>query len=146
MGHIWGVWTWAPGMRVGPGHKLHIGWAKAVAVELRLQPTREGNLVGPGAGCAARVLVRSNNAGVVAIVNKGWAQDQASNNVLRRTYHKLAQLGVTLVAKHVPGVINIADALLWGDVAGFLTAFLAARTRTSITLPTVLDSILMPFA
>jgi hypothetical protein len=146
VGHIWGVWTWAPGVIVGPGHELHIGWAEAVAVELGLLLAEEGRRFEDGTRRISRVRVRSDNAGVVAVVNKGRARDRVTNDVLKRTYTSLARLGVTLAAEHVPGVINVADALSRGDVAGFLAAFPAARTRTSIKLPPALALLMTPYA
>ncbi len=35
-GPYWGVWTYTPGVMIGPRQRFNIGWAEAVAMELRL--------------------------------------------------------------------------------------------------------------
>jgi hypothetical protein len=144
VGAYWGVWVWAPDTLVGPGKTYNIGWAEAVAVEIGLLMALEHNLL-PHTS-SNLVLVCSDNAGVVAVINKGHSCSCTTNDVLRRVYHTLASNGRLLVAKHVASVLNILDPLLQGNIAGFLRLFPTAHTRTSTPLPIQLRPLLHPFA
>lgn len=57
------------------------------------------------------LLVRSDNSGVVAVVNGGRSQSKNTNTVLKRVYLLQAQLGIRLEAVYVPTASNIADEL-----------------------------------
>jgi hypothetical protein len=143
LGAYWGVWAWAPDTLVGPGKTYDIGWAEAVAIEIGLLMALEHNPL-PHTS-SNPVLVRSDNAGVVAVINKGRSRSRTTNNVLRRVYHTLASNGRSLVAKHIAGVLNISDPLSQGNIAGFLRLFPAAHTHTSTPLPMQLRPLLHPF-
>jgi hypothetical protein len=145
VGEFWGVWKWADGFQVGPRREYDIGWAEAVAVELGLQMLHHHEIMTHLVPPSTSVLVRSDNAGVVAVTNSGRSRSRATNEVLKVIYQSLAGSGLSLVAQHIPGVINISDPLSRGDIRGFLAAFPAAQTRTSIVLPPRLSSKLIPF-
>jgi hypothetical protein len=145
VGAFWGVWEWNPGFSVGPGKEHDIGWAEAVAIELGLRMALHHNLLSQ-LPSSTPVLVRSDNAGVVAVVNKGRSRSRTTNDVLKRTYHILALTGRHLAAEHVAGVLNVSGPLSRGDIAGFLQLFPAAQTRTSTPLPEQLSLKLHPFA
>jgi hypothetical protein len=68
IGSRWAVWKWATGIRVSPKSTYDISWAKAVAVELGLCLAAGAGLLNTLRG--QPVLVRSDNMGVVAIMNK----------------------------------------------------------------------------
>jgi hypothetical protein len=144
VGGFWGVWKYAPGVAVGPGQAFDIGWAEAVAVEVGLGiASAEGVLAG-SAPEHARFLVRSDNTGVAAVVNKGRSRSANTNAVLKRVYRALAAEGVSLHAEYVASRDNIADALSRGDIPGFLAGFPAAVRRAEFTLPPTLSPYLVP--
>lgn len=126
-------------MRIGPKLAQDIGWAEAVAVELGLQMVIVLNLARPGP-----FLVRSDNKGVVAVINKGRSRSAATNLVLQHIYAQLARQGMYLQASYVSTHKNIADALSRGDTASFLRSFPAASTQLNITLPSHLAHFLIP--
>jgi hypothetical protein len=68
IGSRWAVWKWATGIRVSPKSTYDISWAKAVAVELGLCLAAGAGLLNTLRG--QPVLVRSDNMGVVVIMNK----------------------------------------------------------------------------
>lgn len=135
IGSFWAVWKWAPGFKVGPLQEFDIGWAEAVAVELGLQVALHCQLLSPG-----RYLVRSDNAGVVAVINKGHSRSARTNDVLRRIYCALVNAHISLEAIYVESRINITDALSRGDIAGFLRGFPQASDKISLPVPTHLIS------
>ena len=135
VGSFWAVWRYAPGVTVGPRRRFDIGWAEAVAVELGLHLATHHALLEQRSPHTSRILVRSDNSGVVHAVNRGRSRSAETNSVLRRTYLQLADAGISLVAKHVASEENIADPLSRGDVAGFLCRFPAATTRSDCSLP-----------
>ncbi|KAJ3560708.1 hypothetical protein NP233_g10660 [Leucocoprinus birnbaumii] len=128
VGCHWEVWRWAPGVKVGPKQQHDIGWAEAVAVELGLRM-----VVALGLARSSRFLVRSDNKGVVAIVNKGWSRSIVSNAVIQSTFSLLAAQGMTLKAVHVTSRENIADALSRGDIEAFLRGFPAATSLLNLS-------------
>ena len=71
VGGFWGVWRWAPNARIGPQADRDIGWAEAVAVELGLRMAIHHGLVAGRPVSQSRILVRSDNTGVVAVVRAG---------------------------------------------------------------------------
>ncbi|THG95219.1 hypothetical protein EW026_g6389 [Hermanssonia centrifuga] len=71
VGSFWAVWKWADSLQIGPHREFDIGWAEAVAVELGLRMAIYHNLLTDRQPSQANILVRSDNAGVVAVVNKG---------------------------------------------------------------------------
>ncbi|RDX52201.1 hypothetical protein OH76DRAFT_1328493, partial [Lentinus brumalis] len=67
-----------------------------------------------------KLLIRSDNMGVVQVLNSGRSRSGRTNAVLRRIYLALAQRRLHVAAVHVPSRLNVADALSRGDVTGFL--------------------------
>jgi hypothetical protein len=147
VGSHWGMWTWTADVRarIGPGRNFDIGWAEAVAVELGLLMSVAGGMLSTRPSNVAQILVQSNNSGVMAIVNKGRSCSQNTNNVLRWTYAIFAGLGIMLNAIQIAGKSNWVDALLQGNILGFLRKFPAATTCTSIALPLVLSNKLVAY-
>ncbi|GJE95065.1 hypothetical protein PsYK624_112440 [Phanerochaete sordida] len=140
VGEFWNVWTWAPGVSVGPKQRYDIGWAEAVAVELGLLSLVFHGLLAQRPAAQAKVLVRSDNLPVVSILNSGRSRSQTSNDVLRRIYGACAENAIHLHAVHVPSRDNVTDALSRGDIVGFLAGFPQATTRSSMPLPSHLTS------
>lgn len=131
VGSAWGVWPWADSLRIGPGQEFDIAWGEAIAVEVGLLMAEHHGATTAG----ARLLVRSDNQAVVAVVNKGRSASENTNTVLRRLFRHCADLRVALWAEYVPSRDNIADALSRGDIEGFLVGFPDTRLRTSLILP-----------
>lgn len=79
--------------------------------------------------------MRSDNAGVVAVVNKGRARNANTNAVVQQLYALQAQHDLELQATYVPSCENIADALSRGDIKSFLTGFPTALARVNTPIP-----------
>jgi hypothetical protein len=140
VGGRWAVWSYHPGFTVGPGQTHDIGWAEAVAVELGLLiAVQYGAVRGE---VARRYLVRSDNQGVVAVLNKGRSRSEQTNEVLKRVYTLLAQKGISLHAEYVASRDNVTDALSRGDIAEFLRGFPDAVERAALELPVPLQTLL----
>lgn len=92
----WAVWRWAPGVKIGPHQARDIGWAEAVAIELGLRMLLALNLAQPGP-----FLVRSDNMGVVSIVNSGKSRSAATNLIIQHIHLLLAPRGMYLKATYV---------------------------------------------
>ncbi len=142
VGPFWGVWRYAPGISVGPLQRFDIGWAEAVAVELGLMMAIHHGLLSQLPSDRARILVRSDNNGVVHPLNSGRSRSQETNGVLKRVYIALARSRVTLHAVYVPSRENVADALSRGDIQSFLSGFPNATTQTNCSLPPALCDLL----
>ncbi|KIK37637.1 hypothetical protein CY34DRAFT_92413, partial [Suillus luteus UH-Slu-Lm8-n1] len=80
-------------------------------------------------------LVRSDNAGIVAVTNKGRSRSAATNTVLKQIFALQAQHSVRIHMEYVSSRENIADALSCGDVAAFLSGFPLAAQQVSFPLP-----------
>lgn len=143
IGSFYGVWPWAPGFIVGPRRSHDIGWAEAVAVDLGLCMAMHHGLLINLPRDRACLLVRSDNTGVVAVVNKGRSRNENTNEVLKHIYTNLASLRLRLVATFIPSRENITDALSRGDVPSFLHGFPSAATPSSLPLPAYLTGKLM---
>lgn len=139
VGSHWAAWRWAPGVKVGPRQSRDIGWAEAVAVELGLRMVVKLGLNLPGA-----LLVRSDNDGVVTVVNKGRSRNAATNTILQHIYTILAENGMDLHASYVSTHENISDALSRGDVEHFLKSCSSPMSHLTITLPPHLSPLLRP--
>jgi hypothetical protein len=139
VGSFWAVWKWADGISVGPKCRFDIGWAEAVAVELALQVAIVKEVLTPG-----HFLVRSDNAGVVAVLNKGQSRSHDTNNVLKSIYMSLAHQNLRISAVYVPSRFNVTDALSRGDIKAFLKGFPKARIKAQIPLPSHLAEFLVP--
>ncbi len=136
---LWAAWTWAPGFIVGPQWDFDIGWAEAVAVELGLHLAIKSGQV-PGNGTQkSRFLVRSDNMGIVATINKGRSRSRQSNTVIKRIFTELADRRISLLATYVPSAHNVADALSRGDMPAFLRDFPTATTHFPMPLPPALS-------
>lgn len=136
---FWAVWKWAPGFKVGPKQSHNIGWAEAVAVELGLRTASAVGLLAVRDVHASNILVRSDNEGVVTVVNKGRSRSRTTNEVLKHLYSLCADSRISLTAEYVPSRFNVTDALSRGDIVAFLKGFPKARTRFQIPVPDHLD-------
>ena len=135
LGCYWAVWKWAPSFKVGPKQEFDIGWAEAVAVELGLRLAI--NLEFPSCTNIAghTFLVRSDNAGVVFVTNKGRSRSRETNKILKHLYLLQARHQIRLKSVHVASRDNIADVLSRGAITEFLTGFPAVDTQVSVPLP-----------
>lgn len=141
IGPFWGVWRWSDQLAIGPGLQYDIAWGEAIAVEIGLLMAEHHGLVAKAAATHARILVRSDNQAIVAVVNKGRSASENTNTVLRRLFRHCAHLRIALRADYVASGDNISDALSRGDIEGFLARFPHTRERTSVTLPHHLASL-----
>jgi hypothetical protein len=123
IGSYWAVWKWAPSFKVGPWQDFDIGWAKAIAVELGLWLTLSLGIVGNGKLGGHTLLVRSDNAGIVAVTNKGRSHSRETNKILKHVYALQAQNHLRLKATHVASRFNISNALSQGAIKEFLEGF-----------------------
>src|SRR5882762_2581556 len=114
LGCHWAVWKWAPGFKIGPLQVYNIGWAEAVAIELGLRLALNLGLLGKPSQRGHTFLVRSDNAGVVLVTNKGRSRSRETNKILKHVYLLQAQFSIRLSAMHVISHENIADALSRG--------------------------------
>jgi hypothetical protein len=92
-----------------------------------------------------RTLLRSDNTGVVAVVNKGRVRNRETNMVLKHVYALLAKNCWQLAAQYVPTAKNIADPLSRVNIAAFLAAHPQAQPATSPSLPDSLHIKLLPW-
>lgn len=145
IGQYWAVWRWAPGFKVGPKQAFDIGWAEAVAVELGLRIAINHRLLIAASPAHSHFLVRSDNAGIVAVTNKGRSRSAETNRILKHVYLLQARHGVRICSEYVRSRDNIADALSRGDVQGFLAGFPSVSTQVSIPLPEHLIGKLVPW-
>jgi hypothetical protein len=141
----WAVWQWAPGFKVGPKQAFDIGWAEAAAVELGLRVALHLGIISCSTSENSCYLVRSDNAGVVAVTNKGRSRSPETNAILKHVYQLQADSCIRLQALYVPTRSNIADALSRGDIAAFRIGFPGATDPVSIPLPPHLVNKLIPF-
>lgn len=141
IGKFWAVWKWRKGICIGPKQRYDIGWAEAVAVELALVLALYEKLLVPG-----YYLVRSDNSGVVSVLNKGRSKSKETNEVLKRIYTLLAENSIRLKAVHVSSRSNITDSLSRGKVTEFLKGFPQAQRRSDTRLPSQLQNLLEPFS
>jgi len=141
-GRFWAAWAWAPGFKVGTGQDFDIGWAEAVAVELGLRMALHHGLMGELPAQARRVLARSDNSGIVDVINKGRSRSAATNTVLRHLHRLLLPSHILLTAQHIPGKRNITDSLSRGDLATFHAAFPSADIVSDLPLPAHLAGLL----
>jgi hypothetical protein len=56
-------------------------------------------------------LVRSDNAGIVAVANKGRSRSAQTNAILKHVYHLQADNSIRLHTTFVPTCTNVMDAL-----------------------------------
>ena len=135
LGSYWAVWKWAPGFIVGPQQTYNIGWVEAVAVELGLRLAIDLDLFSIPNRQGCNFLVRSDNAGIVAVTNKGQSRNRETNKILKHVYLLQAQHRIRLKTMHVTSCDNISDALSRGAINEFLTGFPSVNIHTSISLP-----------
>ncbi|KZP04559.1 hypothetical protein FIBSPDRAFT_680553, partial [Athelia psychrophila] len=91
-----------------------------VAVELGLRIAINHRLLIAASPAHSHFLVRSDNAGIVAVTNKGRSRSAETNRILKHVYLLQARHGVRICSEYVRSRDNIADALSRGDVQGFL--------------------------
>ncbi|KAJ3718530.1 hypothetical protein C8R42DRAFT_547031, partial [Lentinula raphanica] len=65
-------------------------------------------------------LVRSDNSGVVHVVNKGRSRSKETNKILKHLYRLQGQHGIRIVTEYVASRDNVTDALSRGDIPRFL--------------------------
>lgn len=135
VGGHWAIWRYAPGFRVGPKQDYDIGWAEAVAVELALRIAFHHHIITHSSHAGCSFLVRSDNQGVVAVVNKGRSRSQNTNRILKEIYKLLARNQISLCTEYVTSRENVTDALSRGDIPSFLHGFPSATVRSHIPLP-----------
>jgi hypothetical protein len=135
LGCHWAVWRWAPGFKVGPRQDFDIGWAEAVAVELGLRLAISLNFLSTHCMAGHTFLVRSDNAGIVFVTNKGRSRSRETNRILKHVYLLQAQHRIRLKSKHVTSHDNISDALSRGAIKDFLTGFPSVNIQISVPLP-----------
>lgn len=146
IGEFWAVWQWAPGFRVGPNLEFDIGWAEAVAVELGFRLALARGLISHEADRGCVFSVRSDNSGVVHVVNKGRSRSRETNKILKHIYLLQASHSVRITTSYVPSRSNISDALSRGDVSSFLQGFPGVGVETSVQLPDHLVNKLIPLS
>lgn len=137
-GH-WAVWKYAAGFIVGPNQAFDIGWAEAVAVELALLIALKYGIISSTHSAGTSFLVRSDNQGVVTVINKGRSRSEQTNRVLKQMYRLLARNQLSLHSEYVTSRENVTDALSRGDIPAFLHGFPGATTRAHISLPQHLE-------
>ena len=141
--HFWGIWSWAQGVQVGPGYQFDIGWAKAVAVEMDLCMVIHYQIKATLPLSVSKLLVWSDNMGIVHVVNKGRSRSLNTNNMLREIFTLLAASALLLHTEYIKSKINIADSLSRGDTAGFLKNFPDATTKTNCCMSQHLQYLLL---
>ena len=135
LGPHWAVWKWAPGFSVGPQRAHNIGWAEAVAVELGLRIAISLHFLSSSMVGGLTFLVRSDNAGIVSVMNKGCSHSWESNKILKHVYLLQAQHQIQLRMVHVTSWNNISDALSRGAVSKFPANFPVVNSQVSVMLP-----------
>jgi hypothetical protein len=139
IGSYWAVWKWAPSFKVGPQQDFDIGWAEAVAVKLGLQLALSLGIVRNGKLGGHTLLVWSDNAGIVAVTNKGQSHSRETNRILKYVYALQAQNHLHLKATHITSHFNISDALSRGVIKEFLEGFPSMNIQASVHLPDYLS-------
>ena len=92
---------------------------------------------------ASTVLVRSDNAAVVAALTAGAAKDAILMHLLRCLHFFLAQFDIQLVARYLPGIENTAaDALSRDNLTIFFRCHPQAELSPS-PLPPALQELLL---
>jgi hypothetical protein len=135
IGSYWAVWKWAPRFKVGPWQDFDIGWAKAIAVELGQWLALSLGIVGNGKLGGHTLLVRSDNAGIITVTNKGRSRSRKTNKILKHIYVLQVQNHLRLKATHVASCLNISDALSRGAIKEFLKGFPLVNIQASVHLP-----------
>jgi hypothetical protein len=135
IGSYWAVWKGATSFKVGPQQDFDIGWAEAVAVELGLQLTLSLGIVGNGKLGGHTLLVWSDNAGIIAVTNKGRSGSRETNKILKHVYVLQAQNHLCLKATHIASHLNISNALSQGVIKEFLKGFPSVNIQASVHLP-----------
>ena len=115
MGAVWGGHWWAA------------EWPVAVAADvcpsmtlLELLPILIAAVTWDGAWAGARLIIETDNMGVVGVWGRGWAREPRTMAVLRHLLFRAARGGYVIEICHVPGVENgAADALSRGELARF---------------------------
>jgi hypothetical protein len=138
--NFWAVWQWAPGVIVGLKRQFNIGWAEAATIDLAVHLA-----IAEGFLSLGHYLVRSDNSGVVAALNKGHSRSREMNIILQNIYIVLAQHGARLTAIYIPSRTNVVNALSRGDIPSFLKGFPQVHTRSNPALPSHLSQLLIPF-
>ncbi|KAG0691647.1 hypothetical protein DFH29DRAFT_819244, partial [Suillus ampliporus] len=80
-------------------------------------------------------LVCSDNAGIVAVTNKGRSRSRTTNDILKHIFMLQAQHNIRIRTEYVPSRENIADALSCDDIATFLAGFPLVAQKASFPLP-----------
>ena len=138
-----GIWKWSSPDLEGLNTDVSIDWAEAAAVLMGLCMLLHERVLRNHPPSRRTILVHSDNAAVVWVINRGRARNQHLNAILQTIYMRLAETGLWLVAEHTPGVGNIADPLLRGQVESFLSQFPSAGAQTTTPIPDALQAFLV---
>jgi hypothetical protein len=127
--------TSSTSFKVGPRQDFDIGWAEAIAVELGLWLALSLGMVGNGKLGGHTLLVRSDNAGIIAVTNKGRSRGHETNKILKHIYTLQAQNHHRSKATHVASRFNISNALSRRAIKEFLEGFPSVNIQASVHLP-----------
>lgn len=116
------AWRWKPGWNHAPG--CDIGWGEAIAVELAII------LLDRLAYSNARILIRSDNTGVIGAFRKQRSRNWMVNQCIRRSNVLAMARNLVFTFEYVASEDNLADPISRGvGVPGFVTL------PTSVPLP-----------
>ncbi|KAF8961317.1 hypothetical protein BDZ97DRAFT_1594301, partial [Flammula alnicola] len=87
-----------------------------VPVELALRVAFHYRIIESANHAGSSFLVRSDNQGVVAVVNKGRSRSRNTIRILKEIYKLLAKNQLSLHSEYVASRDNITDALSRGDI------------------------------
>ena len=121
---------------MGPWQVFDIGWAEAVAIEIGLHLVISLHFLSDHCVAGHSFLVRSDNAGVVFVTNKGHSHSRKTNKILKHIYQLQAHHRIRLKSMHIASRDNISDALSCGEIKEFLTGFPSVDTQILVPLPT----------
>lgn len=98
----WLAWELKDGWQ-GNNNERHIGWAEMVIVELIIR-----TLIASGLS-NARVLIRSDNKGVVGALRKGFSRGSEQNRILRHIIDLMQVHSIWVDCEYIPTDLNPAD-------------------------------------
>jgi hypothetical protein len=105
IGHRWDAWSLRAGWK---GNSRDIGWAEGVAVEVAVM-ILEGMRM-----CNCRVLIHSDNIGVIGAYLKGRGRNFQVNSSIRRVETIAMSTNVSHELIYVPSAENKADPISRG--------------------------------
>jgi hypothetical protein len=105
LGDSWDTWK---GIGAWSSQEHHIGWLKAIALELIVYAIEERGLRN------SHLLVHSDNKGVIGAFDKGRSRNDAINLSIRRSCLILATRNLTLELRYIESDKNPADPISRG--------------------------------